>query len=61
MKNKRYQFTFYDENNKKTDVLEVTARTFAEATPEAYIYQKSLMNKYSKSNWDITSVKSKAL
>ena len=58
MKEKYYYFTFFDSYSNKTENLEVKAKTFAEATPNAYIYQKSLMRKNSKSSWDIVSVKS---
>ena len=59
MKDKLYYFTFFDSYSQRTENLEVKAKTFAEATPNAYIYQKSLMRQNSKSSWDVVSVKSK--
>lgn len=58
MKEKKYIFTFYDEYSQKTDTLEVLAKTFAEATPKAYVHQKTLMRKQAKSSWDIVTVES---
>ena len=59
MKEKKYYFTFFDSHTQRIENLEVKAKTFAEATPNAYIYQNSLMRQNSESSWDVISVKSK--
>jgi len=60
MKNKLYNFTFFDSFTQRIVNLEVKARTFAEAVPDAYIHRSTLNRRHEKSSWDIISVKSKA-
>ena len=60
MKNKLYYFTFFDQLTQRAETLEVTAKTFAEAVPGAYVFKTSLNKRHRKSNWDIISVNSKA-
>jgi len=59
MKDKLYYFTFFDLLTQRLEILEVKAKTFAEACPGAYVYKADLNKRHNKSNWDITSVKSK--
>jgi hypothetical protein len=59
MKNKLYYFVFFDSLTQRSETLEVQAKSFAEATPGAFVYRVSLNKRHAKSNWDIISVKSK--
>tara|TARA_Y100000034_G_scaffold91186_1_gene109970 strand:- start:149 stop:352 length:204 start_codon:yes stop_codon:yes gene_type:complete len=53
VKNKLYYFTFFDSFTQRSENLEVKAKSFAEAVPNAYIHRISLNKKHKKSNWDI--------
>lgn len=59
MKDKLYYFTFFDQLTQRSETLEVQAKTFAEATPGAFVYRADLNKRHSKSSWDIVAVKSK--
>tara|TARA_R110002110_G_scaffold60825_1_gene171145 strand:+ start:5254 stop:5439 length:186 start_codon:yes stop_codon:yes gene_type:complete len=59
MKDKIYYFTFFDQRTRRAKILEVMAKTFAEATPNAHVYRATLNREHEKSNWDIITVKSK--
>jgi len=59
MKDRLYNFTFFDQLTQRIENLEIKAKTFAEACPGAYVYKASLNKRHNKSDWDITSVKSK--
>lgn len=59
MKDRLFYFVFFDRLTQRSETLEIQAKTFAEATPGAYIYRVNLNKKHSKSNWDVISVDSK--
>jgi hypothetical protein len=61
MKNKLFYFTFFDQLTQRSETLEIQAKTFAEATPGAFVYKASLNRRHSKSNWDVISVNSKTI
>lgn len=59
MEDRLYYFTFFDTHTQQSEMLEIKAKTFAEATPKAFIRKSSLNRLYSKSRWDIVSVNSR--
>mgnify|MGYP005824046725 FL=1 len=61
MKEKLYYFTFFDQDSKISKILQIKAKTFAEAVSPAYIHRAFMNRKNSKSDWDIKSVRSKAI
>tara|TARA_Y100000034_G_C6594115_1_gene258203 strand:- start:110 stop:295 length:186 start_codon:yes stop_codon:yes gene_type:complete len=59
MKDRLFYFTFFDELTKRAETLEVQAKTFAEASPAAYVYKARLNKRHKKSDWDVITVNSK--
>ena len=59
MKDKLYYLVFFDTLTQRSETLEIHAKTFAEATPGAFVYRANLNKRHAKSNWDIISVNSK--
>ena len=61
MKDRLYYFVFFDQLTQRSETLKVQAKTFAEATPGAFVYRVNLNKRHAKSSWDIISVKSKLI
>jgi len=61
MKNKLYYFVFFDQCTQRSETLEINAKSFAEATPGAFVYKMQLNKRHAKSDWDIISVRAKMI
>ena len=59
MKNKLYYFVFFDEITQKSETLQIKAKTFAEALPNAHVHKIDLNKRHIKSSWDVVKVNSK--